>query len=180
MAGVGTQRSMARTAAWAEKLYGVLSAVAAEGKPCPPTWNLAAAVGCGDGSVGYLLQKLAGQGRIVVQTKHEPAGMGKVNTFRLVEIVATRQRTVAPVKRAMHGGAGSLRSTGMSAADDRLERAKDFLRSKGPVVFDNSVVAGGPKGLAIRVDGHLYSPAEVIALAVARGFPDHPHLRTVR
>lgn len=143
-------------------LYGLLSDLAARGAVCPVGEALAAAVGCPFGSVIEVLGQLVRDGLIESTThRRHLAGSRQVTVFRVIRIVATGHVTGTPSRHA---------DMNPPAPPRQLEQAKTFLRRKGPIVYDNNVVTGGPPGRLIRVDHQVCTPAEVIALAERMGF----------
>lgn len=148
-------------AAREEALYALLCETARKGEVCPIGDDLAHAVGAPTTTTWALLKRLERAGRIAVTVHHRGAGSGRVNVYRVVGIVATGQRTGHPARGK------SMREAG---AATELDRAKTFLRARGPVVYDRAVVTGGPRDRLIQVDRRVCSPDEVIALAVVKGF----------
>lgn len=144
-----------------EALYALLCETARKGEVCPIGDELADAVGAPTTTAYALLKRLERAGLITIAVHHGGAGYGRVNVYRVIGIVATGQRTGHPVRGKPMRQAGEA---------TELDRAKTFLRSRGPVVYDRSVVTGGPRDRLIQVDGKVFTPDEVIGLARRRGY----------
>jgi len=145
-----------------EALYALLCETARKGEVCPIGNDLARAVDAPESSANALLKRLERQGLITVKVHYASVGGGRVNVYRVIGIVATGQRTGHPER-------GKLMQRPVDHATE-LDRAKTFLRARGPVVYDRAVVTGGPRDRLIQVDRRVCSPDEVIALAVVKGF----------
>jgi hypothetical protein len=152
------------------KLFDVLLDLATRSLPCPVTSALASLVGCSDGSIPGLLRKLVGDEKIRVRVENHPAGMGNVNRFRVVEIVGTALST------AMRPAGARNRLPSVQKSDSDLDRAKNFIRSRGPTVcaayvYDNRTTPRGPHDTLICVDGEAFTPDQVMAFAEKLGMP---------
>lgn len=144
-----------------EALYELLCDVARKGEVCPIGADLADAVGAPQTTTYALLKRLEQAGRITITIHHRRVASNTSNVYRVIGIVATGQRTAHPARgQSMH----------RAGEPTELDRAKTFLRSRGPVVYDRSVVVGGPRDQLIQVDRKVFTPDEVIGLARQRGF----------
>lgn len=144
-----------------QALYALLCDVARRGAVCPVGDDLADAIGAPATTAGRLLRALERKGLITVTLHQARSGPATSNHYRVIGIVATGEHTAHPVRGRPMRGAGEA---------SELERAKTFLRSRGPIVYNASVVQGGARDRLIRVDRRVCTPDEVIALAVAKGF----------
>lgn len=144
-----------------EALYALLCETARKGAVCPIGDDLAHAVEAPTTTTYALLKRLERAGRITITVHHARGAPGTSNVYRVIGIVATGETTGHPVRGK------SMRRPGEAT---ELDRAKTFLRSRGPVVYDRSVVTGGPRGRLIQVDGKVFTPDEVIGLARRRGY----------
>lgn len=149
-----------------EALYALLCETARKGAVCPIGDELAHAVGAPTTTTYALLKRLERAGLISITVHHARGAPGTSNVYRVIRIVATGETTGHPVRGK------SMRQAGEAT---ELDRAKTFLRSRGPVVYDRSVVTGGPRDLLIQVDRHVFTPDEVIALAVRIRLGSAPH-----
>lgn len=142
-------------------LYVLLCELARKGAVCPVGDELADAVGAPTTTTYAMLKRLERAGRITVTIHQARGAPGQSNVYRVIGIVGTSWRTGHPERG---------KSMRRRAEATELERAKTFLRSRGPVVYDRAVVTGGPRGERFQVDRRICTPDEVIALARHRGF----------
>ncbi len=149
-----------------EALYALLCETARKGEVCPIGDDLAHAVEAPTTTTYALLKRLERAGRITITVHHARGAPGTSNVYRVIGIVATGETTGHPVRGK------SMRRPGEAT---ELDRAKTFLRARGPVVYDRAVVTGGPRDRLIQVDRIVCSPDEVIALARQKGFVSAPH-----
>lgn len=143
------------------RLYTLLCELARKGAVCPVGDTLADAVGAPQTTTYAMLKRLERAGRITISVHQAKGAPGQSNVYRVIGIVGTDWRTGHPE-----------RGKSMRPRDEatELERAKTFLRSRGPVVYDRAVVTGGPRGEWFQVDRRICTPEDLIALARQRGF----------
>lgn len=162
------RRATAMMAKREGELLAILTEAAVKNQTCPTNKEIAQRLGLGLMSVQSWFPRLIRMGVIRSQRVVFTNGRG-ASMHRIVTIVATGLKTRKPEATDAWYSKPALTGTA-------LEQAKNFVRSRGPMVCDASVVKYGTAG--IYVDQALMSVDEFIAKALKMGFvfkPDHAH-----
>ena len=141
-----------RRSANGEQMLAILRECATKGQPCPGT--------------GVFMQRLDITDFMVVTLFDDLRKAGKIEWTSVYSSAHGRRRLVRLVQDGISTAKPDYRHRAYTKAPSDptlLDRARVALQRRGHYVWD-ARISGGPRGM-IKVDHHIITPGEVIALA---------------